>query len=545
METLQDFGYFTTSTSSLPEPTGAGETASITITGISSGTLLYSTSEKLDIEDFSFEIGIVTEKRINYERFLGLWKNSKGEYEQGLEFDPNGKEVPYPLPDEEDAKIYPPEEIASENGQDISLLISLLQNYDDTQLHERLMKYYWNVWMGEEIWDVDLGEILDFFDTEVFKPIGGGSIYGGNAEEKVWYALIEAGFSEYAAAGAMGSIYQESGFRTNNLQNTYETSLGLSDEQYTAAVDNGSYANFANDWAGYGLCQWTSPGRKTGLLNYVKDKGVSISDTNAQVEYLLAELGVSNSAAGNATYQLLRYHGYDADAWINATNVSDAATAFCWSFERPDDKYANVPNRIQKANEYYNKYHGKKRPAFSGDTVQGGSFTFPHYLQGNYANISYGPGGRTVSSSGCGPTSLAMILSGVLGDPSIDPASVVADIKTQWPNGEYFQVPDGSSHCIFQNSFLQKYYGVHSTYIRHSPNERKLGLEALENGYPVIGGEQGHVLALIPVSDELKAQGYKFYIMDSARGHDGPYKSVEDANKVVKGSLTFTAIIKP
>jgi len=33
--------------------------------------------------------------------------------------------------------------------------------------------------------------------------------------------------------------------------------------------------------------------------------------------------------------------------------------------------------------------------------------------------------------------------------------------------------------------------------------------------------------------------------MDSARGHDGPYKSVEEANKVVKGSLTFTAIIKP
>lgn len=52
-------------------------------------------------------------------------------------------------------------------------------------------------------------------------------------------------------------------------------------------------------------------------------------------------------------------------------------------------------------------------------------------------------------------------------------------------------------------------------------------------------------MAIVPVSAELKAQGYKFYILDSARGHDGPYKSIEDANKVVSGNLNFIAIIKP
>ena len=43
----------------------------------------------------------------------------------------------------------------------------------------------------------------------------------------------------------------------------------------------------------------------------------------------------------------------------------------------------------------------------------------------------------------------------------------------------------------------------------------------------------------------LNGKGYKFYIMDSGRGHDGPYKSVADANRVVEGSLNFLAIIKP
>ena len=93
---------------------------------------------------------------------------------------------------------------------------------------------------------------------------------------------------------------------------------------------------------------------------------------------------------------------------------------------------------------------------------------------------------------------------------------------------------------IYQSSFLQKYYGVTSVMY---PSESE-ALAALEQGYPVIGREEGHILAIMPVSDELKAQGYKFYIMDSARGHDGPYKSVAEANAVVEGNLSFKAIIK-
>jgi hypothetical protein len=49
----------------------------------------------------------------------------------------------------------------------------------------------------------------------------------------------------------------ESGLKPNNVQNSYESSLGMTDEEYTIAVDNGTYTNFVNDAVGYGLAQWT------------------------------------------------------------------------------------------------------------------------------------------------------------------------------------------------------------------------------------------------------------------------------------------------
>lgn len=175
---------------------------------------------------------------------------------------------------------------------------------------------------------------------------------------------------------------------------------------------------------------------------------------------------------------------------------------------------------------------------FDGESITLGQYTFPHYLQKDYPG-SYGT--STIPAAGCGPTSLAMILSGIKNDPSITPQTVVANIKDNWPGGEYYVSGVGSSHCIFWSSFLEKYYGVTS----QMTTNQDTALDALEKGYPVIGGETGHILALVPVSEEQKAQGYKFAIIDSARSHDGLYKSVEEANAVVDGNLGFIAIIIP
>ena len=63
-------------------------------------------------------------------------------------------------------------------------------------------------------------------------------------EEKLWRFLDAKGLNNFAKAGLMGNIFAESGFRSNNLQNSFEKKLGMNDDQYTQAVDDGSYKNF-------------------------------------------------------------------------------------------------------------------------------------------------------------------------------------------------------------------------------------------------------------------------------------------------------------
>lgn len=111
-----------------------------------------------------------------------------------------------------------------------------------------------------------------------------------NDEERIWNFLLAKIGNEYGVAGMMGNLQAESGLRPNNLQNTFEKSLSMTDEQYTVAVDIGAYTNFAGDKAGYGLAQWTSEGRKRGLLGLAQTRSKSIGDINIQLEWLWAEL---------------------------------------------------------------------------------------------------------------------------------------------------------------------------------------------------------------------------------------------------------------
>ena len=55
----------------------------------------------------------------------------------------------------------------------------------------------------------------------------------------------------------MGNLYAESKLMSMNLENSYEKSLKMTDDEYTKAVNNFSYSKeeFSNDWAGYGLAQ--------------------------------------------------------------------------------------------------------------------------------------------------------------------------------------------------------------------------------------------------------------------------------------------------
>ena len=167
-----------------------------------------------------------------------------------------------------------------------------------------------------------------------------------NTEEKIWSYLKAQGLTDAGAAGLMGNLYAESGLRPNNLQNSYEGKLGMTDAEYTERVDSGSYTNFVRDSAGYGLCQWTYWSRKEALLAYAKKAGKSIGDLEMQLGFLMQEL-----ASGYKTVLA---------TLKTAVSVRAASDAVLLQFERPADQSEAVKvKRAGYGQKYFDKYAQK------------------------------------------------------------------------------------------------------------------------------------------------------------------------------------------
>ena len=191
-------------------------------------------------------------------------------------------------------------------------------------------------------------------------------------KETIWKFLSSKGLNDFAVAGIMGNLYAESGLQPNNLQNSFEKKLGHTDASYTAAVDNGTYKNFAKDGAGYGLAQWTYWSRKQGLLDYAKKCKKSIADINVQLEFLWQEMqGYKNMMT----------------KLKNSKSVREASDAFLLDFERPASMNleSTKTKRAGYGQEYYDKYHGKGTPNAS-------KLPYRVRITGNPLNIRKGPG---------------------------------------------------------------------------------------------------------------------------------------------------------
>ena len=185
-----------------------------------------------------------------------------------------------------------------------------------------------------------LGGSAEISEEPTEKPQDGAK--ETTVDKMIWDFLKGHNLSDFAVAGIMGNLYAESGLRANNLQNSFEKKLGMSDEAYTAAVDNGSYTNFVKDSAGYGLAQWTYWSRKQALLNFAKAQGKSIGDIQMQLDYLWKEL----SGYKGVMTQLK-----------NAKSVLEASNAILTGYEKPADQGAAVQKkRAGYGQTFYDHY---------------------------------------------------------------------------------------------------------------------------------------------------------------------------------------------
>lgn len=166
-------------------------------------------------------------------------------------------------------------------------------------------------------------------------------------EKQIWNYLSNQIKNDFGVAGLMGNLYAESGLYSTNLQNSFEKKLGMTDKQYTEAVNDGSYENFISDKAGYGLAQWTYYTRKQKLLEFAITKNVSIGNLSMQLEFLIEEL----KTLFPKVLETLK----------TATSIDQASNIVLLEFEKPADTSAAVKSkRIDYSIKYYNKYATNK-----------------------------------------------------------------------------------------------------------------------------------------------------------------------------------------
>ena len=179
-------------------------------------------------------------------------------------------------------------------------------------------------------------------------------VYFNPNMETAWRYFIRKGLTEAGTAGLMGNLYAESaGFHPNRVEflcikRLREAGKIYTDETYTAAVDDGriTASQFLHPLPGrvygYGLAQWTSPGRKQGLYSVCKTRGVSIADLQTQLDYIMGELVNKYMAV----LQTLKLSG----------NVRQSSNMVLYNFEHPANPDKLEETRYQYAAAIYNRF---------------------------------------------------------------------------------------------------------------------------------------------------------------------------------------------
>lgn len=160
-------------------------------------------------------------------------------------------------------------------------------------------------------------------------------------ENKIWQTLKQIGFTDNASAGIMANIFVESGFKPDNLQNSFEKRFGT-DSEYTKKVNEREYTReqFANDSAGYGLCQWTYHTRKSALYDFCMCRSTKIDNIVDQLLFMTQECRNSELF----------------DKLNKCASPYDAGVLFMLNFERPKDQSVTAQKRRgELAIRFYNE----------------------------------------------------------------------------------------------------------------------------------------------------------------------------------------------
>lgn len=318
---------------------------------------------------------------------------------------------------------------------------------------------------------------------------GGGALIGNDNAEKILRFLVGKGLTLIQAAGIIGNWYEESGLNPQSVQ------------PFPTTTDDPNYRPV--DGVGFGLAQWTYYTRQDKMYAFHQETGRSMIDLSFQLDWFWKEF-TEDYAGGVVTLK-------------EKTTIADAAVDFHSSYEGSRDTADMIQERINSGTDLYNQYKsiipdgsgstsssGSTTGACSGDSNKSTNGEFIFYDQNDPAwkDIPLGNASLTIGSGGCGPTSMAMIITALTGK-KVDPVEAG---KFATDNG----LIDGDNGSFF--SITQKMgeaYGLKVTKLAH---DQAAISEALKRGSmihlsgagpnPFTAG--GHYIAIRGITDSGK-----------------------------------------
>ena len=209
-------------------------------------------------------------------------------------------------------------------------------------------------------------------------------------------------------------------------------------------------------------------------LKYALDKAGCTGPTD--LDRIKLALQGYNYGSGYIDWAMERDGGYTK---ANAIAYSDMMCARPnWPYSRYGDK-----EYVDHVLRYY-------IITSTGGTYPANGMQIPHYLQTDYGNIPYG--GGSIATSGCGPTSFAMVASYLTGK-TITPVDAVS-----WCGNSYYKPGVGTYWSYF--AAAASHFGCGSVTHTNDPNKV---LKALSEGHPVISSQSaglftrgGHFIVL-------------------------------------------------
>lgn len=297
------------------------------------------------------------------------------------------------------------------------------------------------------------------------------SLLGSDPQEQTYNYFVEKGLSPIAAAGITGNAMEESsGINPTLSQYTHQDTTAAQ----MIAMGLLGHEPHGNGW---GIVQWDPPG---DIITSLQKAGTSLDsiDTLAtQLGFLWEELN------GNPTYFML-------PQLKAATTPQQAADIFEQGFERSGN---GLSARESNAEQIYQQY-GTNGVTASGasapgtDTASGcagsgnfaTSFVFYSQCDPKWAKDPFG--GDNICGSGCGPTSMAMVITNLTGSavtPDQTAAYATSTNEVDSSGGSKWSIaPDLAAH-----------WGLHATLIGNDVAQISATLQ--QGGLVITSGKGG------------------------------------------------------